>query len=62
MLPADGNCAYEIVINALTEEELKTAMKAVIQVVKDDKNILRITSTNYEGKLGPIQIQLKDLV
>ena len=48
-------------INALTESELKIAMKAVIQAVKDDKNLLRITSTNYEGKLGEIKIHLKDL-
>ena len=62
LLPEEGNCVYEIVINALSEEELKIAMKAVIQAVNADKNILRITSTNYEGKLGPIQIHLKDLV
>ena len=62
LLPEGGNCAYEIVINALSEAELKKAMKAVILAVKDDKNIVRITSSNYEGKLGPIQIPLKELV
>jgi formylmethanofuran:tetrahydromethanopterin formyltransferase len=62
LLPQNSNCAYEIVINALTEDELKAAMKAVIQAIKSDKSLLRITSTNYEGKLGEIKIHLKDLI
>ncbi|NHJ47206.1 MAG: formylmethanofuran--tetrahydromethanopterin N-formyltransferase [Asgard group archaeon] len=62
LLPKEANCVYEIVINGITEEEIRKAMKAVIQAVKDDERILKITSTNYEGELGSIQIPLKELL
>jgi len=62
LLPKDANCVYEIVINGITEQEIKIAMKAAIKAIKDDKRIIRITSTNYEGKLGSIQIPLKELI
>jgi formylmethanofuran--tetrahydromethanopterin N-formyltransferase len=61
LLPPKANCAYEIVINATTEEELKKAMRAAIKVAQEDSNVLKITSANYDGKLGPIKIHLKEL-
>lgn len=62
LLPKEANCVYEIVINGITEQEIRIAMKAAIKAVKDDERILKITSTNYEGELGRIQISLKDLI
>ncbi|MFW9923494.1 MAG: formylmethanofuran--tetrahydromethanopterin N-formyltransferase [Candidatus Thorarchaeota archaeon] len=61
LLPNNANCAYEIVINAVNETELRKAMKSIINVVKNDSRIIRITSSNYEGQLGSITIPLKEL-
>ncbi|MBN1330228.1 MAG: formylmethanofuran--tetrahydromethanopterin N-formyltransferase [Candidatus Heimdallarchaeota archaeon] len=61
-LPLNAQCAYEIVINAINEEELKSAMKVAINVAKEDKRILKITSTNFGGELGNIKINLDELI
>jgi formylmethanofuran--tetrahydromethanopterin N-formyltransferase len=62
LLSEEANCAYEIVINGTTEQEVRLAMKTAIKAVKDDERIIKITSANYEGKLGSIQIPLKELI
>ena len=62
LLPDNANCVYEIVINAINEEELKNAMKSIINTIKNDDRIIKITSSNYEGQLGSIMIHLKELV
>ena len=62
LLPAQCSCVYEIVINAINEDELKKAMRSIILAVKDDPQLLKITSTNYEGKLGSIVIHLQELL
>ena len=62
LLSKNANCVYEIVVNGVTDEEVRKAMKAVIQTAKDEERILKITSTNYEGELGSIQIPLKELL
>ena len=61
-LPKDGKCAYEIVINAINIDEMKKAMSSIINVLKVDKRVLKITSSNYDGKLGSININLKELI
>jgi formylmethanofuran--tetrahydromethanopterin N-formyltransferase len=61
LLPKGAKCVYEIVINAANEEDLKLAMKEAILAVKDNEEIIQITSSNYDGKLGSIKINLKDL-
>jgi len=61
-LPAEAKCAYEIVINAINIDELKKAMGSIITALKEDPRITKITSSNYEGKLGSININLKDLL
>lgn len=62
LLPKNGNCVYEIVINAINIDEMKKAMSSIIKALKDDKRILKITSSNYDGKLGSININLKELI
>lgn len=62
LLPANANCVYEIVINAINEEELKKAMKSIINAIRNDDRIIKITSSNYEGQLGSIMIHLKEFV
>jgi len=52
----------EIVINGITEETVKEAMKEAIISVCDKKGLLRISAGNYGGKLGDYKIYLKDLI
>jgi formylmethanofuran--tetrahydromethanopterin N-formyltransferase len=61
LLPKEAKCVYEIVVNAASEEDLKLAMKEAILAVKDNEDIIQITSSNYDGKLGSIKINLKEL-
>lgn len=61
-LPAESHCAYEIVVNARTEEELKKALRVGIKTAKNERGIMKITSANYNGQLGSINIHLHDLL
>ncbi len=61
LVPKNAHCVYEIVINATSEQDLKLAMKHAITAVKDNEKIIQITSSNYNGELGSIKINLKDL-
>ena len=36
-------------------------MKQAINAIKDNENVIQITSSNYGGELGSIKINLKDL-
>ncbi len=62
LLPKGAQCVYEIVINAASEQDLKLAMKQAILAVKENDNIIQITSSNYNGELGNIKIHLRDLL
>lgn len=52
----------EIVINGVTEEAVKDAMKKAIISTNDKKGLLKISAGNYGGKLGDYKIYLKDLI
>ncbi|MHC1635144.1 MAG: formylmethanofuran--tetrahydromethanopterin N-formyltransferase [Candidatus Methanospirareceae archaeon] len=52
----------EIVINGISVEAVKEAMRAAIESVKDVKGLLKISAGNYGGKLGKYKIYLRDLV
>ena len=59
-LPADVNCALEIVIDGLTETAVKQAMAAGIQAAAKP-GIRQITAGNYGGNLGQYKINLHEL-
>ena len=59
-LPADVNCALEIVIDGLTETAVRQAMAAGIQVAAKP-GIRQITAGNYGGNLGQYKINLHEL-
>jgi formylmethanofuran--tetrahydromethanopterin N-formyltransferase len=59
-LPADVNCALEIVIDGLTETAVKQAMAVGIQAAAKP-GIRQITAGNYGGNLGQYKINLHDL-
>ena len=59
-LPADVNCALEIVIDGLTETAVRQAMAAGIQAAAKP-GIRQITAGNYGGNLGQYKINLHEL-
>ena len=59
---SDVNCVYEIIVNGLDLEHVKTAMKAGIEKARGVEGVRRITAGNYGGKLGSGRIDLRDLV
>ncbi|MEM1536945.1 MAG: formylmethanofuran--tetrahydromethanopterin N-formyltransferase [Candidatus Bathyarchaeia archaeon] len=61
-LPEDVNSVYEIVINGLTLDAVKRAMKEGIKTAINVPGVLRISAGNYGGKLGPYKAFLKEVL
>lgn len=61
MIPDGVESAFEVVINGLTLEDVKRAMKVAIEAAVKIPGVMRITAGNYEGKLGPHKINLREL-
>jgi len=61
-IPAGVNCVYEMIVNGLTLDDVKKAMKAGLEKAISVKGIKEITAGNYGGKLGKGFIYLRDLV
>lgn len=61
-LPEGVNAVYEIVIDGLTLESVKAAMKAGMEAGSRVPGVQRITAGNYGGKLGPHHIHLRELI
>ena len=59
-LPADVNCALEIVIDGLSEDAVRQAMAAGIRAAAKP-GIRQISAGNYGGNLGQYHINLYDL-
>jgi len=59
---SDVNCVYEIIVNGLDLEYVKTAMKVGVEKARDVHGVRRITAGSYGGKLGSGHIHLRDLV
>ena len=56
------NCVLEIVIDGLSENDIKNAMRVGIKAILDTNNeeIYSISAGNYGGKLGPYLFKLKE--
>jgi len=52
----------EIVINGVSLDRVKQAMKASINAVKDMNGVVKISAGNYGGKLGKHKIYLRELL
>jgi formylmethanofuran--tetrahydromethanopterin N-formyltransferase len=52
----------EIVINGVDEKAVGNAMKAAMYAASGVQGVKRISSGNYDGKLGKFKIYLKDLL
>ncbi|MBN1763406.1 MAG: formylmethanofuran--tetrahydromethanopterin N-formyltransferase [Methanomicrobia archaeon] len=61
-VPDGVQCIPEIVINGLSLDSVKDAMRAAIASVRDVKGVVKISAGNYGGKLGKSKIYLKELV
>ena len=60
-LHEQANCAYEIVVDGVTEAAVAAAMTAAIRAAAG-QGIVAITAGNYGGKLGKFQFHLRQLL
>jgi len=61
-LPENVNCVYEIIINGLTVEAVKKAMREGIKAAASTTGVIRISAGNFGGKLGPYKAFLKEIL
>ncbi|MBN1455668.1 MAG: formylmethanofuran--tetrahydromethanopterin N-formyltransferase [Methanomicrobia archaeon] len=61
-IPEGVNGVYEIVINGVSEEAVKKAMRIGIKAAVKVPDIVKISAGNFEGKLGKYQFQLRDVL
>lgn len=64
-LSTDIESVMEIVINGLTEDDIRTAMRAGINAVcalGADNGIKRVSAGNYGGKLGKFHFHLREIM
>ena len=59
-VPEDVSCVYEIVINGLTLEAVRKALKQGVVAAASSAGIVKISAGNYGGKLGPYKAFLKE--
>jgi formylmethanofuran--tetrahydromethanopterin N-formyltransferase len=60
LIPENVSCVYEIVINGLTLDAVKNALKEGVRAAASTHGIVRISAGNYGGKLGPYKAYLKE--
>ena len=52
----------EIVINGISIEAVKEAMRAAVHSVRDVEGVVKISAGNYGGKLGRHKVYLRELI
>ena len=62
VVPEGVNCVYEIVMNGLTLDAVKNGMKEGVTAAAGFPGVVRISSGNYGGKLGPFKAFLKEAI
>jgi formylmethanofuran--tetrahydromethanopterin N-formyltransferase len=60
VVPDGVQCVYEIVINGLTLDAVKNAMKQGVTAAASTPGVVKISAGNYGGKLGPYKAFLKE--
>ena len=58
----DVNGVFEVVINGVSEDAVKEAMKAGITAAVNVPGVVKITAGNFGGTLGKYQLKLKDVL
>jgi len=61
-VPENVTSVYEIVINGINLDSVRESVARSMEAATRVPGIVKITSSNYGGKLGPYKLQLKDLV
>jgi len=61
-VPKGVNSIPEIVINGVSLDAVKMAMKAAIHVTRNIPGVVKISAGNYGGKLGKHRIYLRELL
>jgi formylmethanofuran--tetrahydromethanopterin N-formyltransferase len=62
VVPENVQCVYEIVINGLTLDAVKNAMKEGLTAAASTAGAVKISAGNYGGKLGPYKAFLKEAI
>ena len=62
LVPANVNCVYEIVINGLRFDDVLKAMRVGILAATEIEGVVKITATNFGGKLGPYKLYTTDAI
>jgi formylmethanofuran--tetrahydromethanopterin N-formyltransferase len=62
VVPENVNSVYELVINGLTLDAVKNAMKQGVTAAANIHGVVKISAGNYGGKLGPYKAFLKEAV
>jgi formylmethanofuran--tetrahydromethanopterin N-formyltransferase len=62
VVPEGVTCVYEIVMNGLNLDAIKTGMKYGVTAAAAQPGVVKISSGNYGGKLGPFKAFLKDAI
>jgi len=62
VVPENVNSVYEIVINGLTLDAVKNAMKQGVTAAANTHGVVKISAGNYGGKLGPYKAFLKEAI
>jgi formylmethanofuran--tetrahydromethanopterin N-formyltransferase len=62
VVPEGVTCVYEIVMNGLTLDAVKNGMKQGVTAAASQPGVVKISSGNYGGKLGPFKAYLKDAI
>ncbi|MEM3700172.1 MAG: formylmethanofuran--tetrahydromethanopterin N-formyltransferase [Candidatus Bathyarchaeia archaeon] len=60
-VPEGVNYIPEIVINGVSLEAIKRAMRAGIEAVLEVDGVVKVSAGNYDGKLGDYKIYLREL-
>ncbi len=61
-LPTGTGAVYEIVIDGLSADAVRTAMRAGLHAASKCSGLTLITAGNYGGKLGPHHFHLRELL
>lgn len=62
VVPENVECVLEIVLNGLTLDAVKNAMKVGVLASIAVPGVVKISAGNYGGKLGPFKAFLKDTI
>jgi formylmethanofuran--tetrahydromethanopterin N-formyltransferase len=62
VVPENVTSVYEIVINGLTLDAVKNAMKQGVNAAAKTAGVVKISAGNYGGKLGPYKAFLKEAI